>query len=264
MPFDIAAYLARIGLPEAPAPDAEGLFAVQRAHRLAIPFENLDIPLGRGISLDPAHLFDKLVLRRRGGYCFEQNNLFLSALHALGFEARPLLARVWLFAEDVPPKTHMLILVTIGGAEWIADTGFGGAYAPPMHLAEGDALGPDGAWHRLVHDPEFGWTLERRAGNEHDWSRQYSFTTAPIWPSDILLANHFTATHSDSRFTGNAIASIILPNGLAALTNRDYSRYSASGIERAEISSAKMLQLRLSLVFGIDLSSDEIAALNLF
>ncbi len=264
MPFDIAAYLARIGLTDAPAPDAEGLFAVQRAHRLAIPFENLDILLGRGISLDPAHLFDKLILRRRGGYCFEQNIIFLSALHALGFEARPLLARTWLFADDVPPKTHMLILVTIGGAEWIADAGFGGAYAPPMHLAEGDALGPDGAWHRLVRDPDFGWILERRTGNDSDWSRQYSFTAAKVWPSDIALANHFTATHPNSRFTGNMMASAILPNGLAALKNRDYTRYSASGIERSEISSAKMLQLRLSLVFGIDLSNEEIAALNLF
>lgn len=264
MPFDIAAYLARIGLPEPPAPDADGLFAVQRAHRLAIPFENLDIPLGRGISLDPEHLFDKLVLHRRGGYCFEQNGIFLSALHALGFEARPLLARVWLFAEDVPPKTHMLILVTLPSGEWIADAGFGGAYAAPMPLVEGEVLGPDGAWHRLIRDDAFGWVLERRGGDEGEWIRQYSFTTAPIWPSDIGLANHFTATQPGGRFTSNVVASIILPNGLAALTNRDYTRYSASGAERAEISSAKMLQLRLSLVFGIDLSSEEIAALNLF
>jgi N-hydroxyarylamine O-acetyltransferase len=264
MQFDIAAYLARIGLPESPALDGEGLFALQRAHRLAIPFENLDIPLGRGISLDPAHLFDKLVLRRRGGYCFEQNSVFLSALRALGFEARPLLARVWLFAEDVPPKTHMLLLVTQESGLWIADAGFGGAYAPPMPLAEGEVLGPDGAWHRLVRDDEFGWILERRAGDENEWSRQYSFTTAPVWPSDIGLANHFTATQPGGHFTSNVIASVILPNGLAALTNRNYTRYSASGAERAEIASAKMLQLRLSLVFGIDLSSDEIAALNLF
>ena len=91
--LDLPAYLARIALPAPPAPDAEGLAAVQRAHRLVIPFENLDIPLGRGISLDPDAVFDKLVTRGRGGYCFEQNQLFLRALHAMGFTARPLLAR---------------------------------------------------------------------------------------------------------------------------------------------------------------------------
>src|SRR3546814_2536084 len=87
----VEAYLRRIGLEQAPRPDQEGLMSVQRAHRWAIPFENFDIPLGRGISLDPAAVFDKLVVRRRGGYCFEQNQLFLRALLQLGFDARPLL-----------------------------------------------------------------------------------------------------------------------------------------------------------------------------
>ena len=79
-PIDLDAYLARIGLGLAPAPDAKGLEIVQRAHRLSIPFENLDVRLGRGISLDPGHVFEKLVVKRRGGYCFEQNQLFLRAL----------------------------------------------------------------------------------------------------------------------------------------------------------------------------------------
>lgn len=71
---------------------------MHRAHRLAVPFENLDIPLRRGIAIDSASVFGKLVMRRRGGYRFEQNSLFLRALHSLGFTARPLLARVWLMA----------------------------------------------------------------------------------------------------------------------------------------------------------------------
>src|SRR3546814_21153640 len=72
--MDVEAYLHRIGLEQAPRPDQEGLMSVQRAHRWAIPFENFDIPLGRGISLDPAAVFDKLVVRRRGGCCFEQRS----------------------------------------------------------------------------------------------------------------------------------------------------------------------------------------------
>lgn len=261
--FDLAAYFARIGLSETPAADVTGLVAVQRAHRLSIPFENLDIRLGRGISLDPERVFDKLVRHRRGGYCFEQNSLFLSALHALGFEARPLLARVWLFATDTPPKTHMINLVTIGGAEWIADAGFGGSYTPPMPLAEGEVQGPDGIHHRLSRDEPLGWMLERSTDGEH-WSRQYSFTTALVWPADFELANHYTSTMPGGVFTGNVIASAVLPNGFASLANRDYSRSSRKGEEKAEIASAKALQLRLSLVFGIDLTNEEIDALALF
>jgi N-hydroxyarylamine O-acetyltransferase len=262
--FDLAAYLGRIGVAELPPPDADGLVTIQRAHRLNIPFENLDILLGRGISLDPERVFDKLVRQRRGGYCFEQNGLFLAALHAAGFEARPLLARVWLFATETPPKTHMINLVTLDGEAWIADAGFGGSYTPPMRLAEHAVVGPDGIRHRLIRDDVLGWMLERSADEGETWAPQYSFTTALVWPSDIALSNHFVSTEPGGRFTSNAIASVVLPNGFASLINRDYSRSSAKGDEAAQIASPKALQLRLSLVFGIDLSNGEIEALGLF
>lgn len=238
--------------------------AIQRAHRLAIPFENFDVLLGRGVSLDPGAIFDKLVRRRRGGYCFEHNGLFLDALREAGFTARPLLARVWLFATETPPKTHMLNLVTIDGQEWIADAGFGGSYTPPMLLKEHEVIGGDGVRHRLVRDAELGWLLERSADGGERWARQYSFATAPVWPSDIALSNHFVSTEPGGRFTTGSMVSIILPNGFASLMDRDYSRTSATGEEKSRIASAKALQLRLSLVFGIDLSSPEIAQLGLF
>src|SRR3546814_16635827 len=121
--MDVEAYLRRIGLEQAPRPDQEGLMSVQRAHRWAIPFENFDIPLGRGISLDPAAVFDKLVVRRRGGYCFEQNQLFLRALLQLGFDARPLLARVWLMAEGSSEESRVgkevSVRVDVGGCRSI-------------------------------------------------------------------------------------------------------------------------------------------------
>lgn len=116
--FDLDAYLARVRLPLAPTPDADGLAMLQRAHRLAIAFENLDVALGRGVPIDSASVFAKLVGARRGGYCFQHGRLFLDALAALGFAARPLLARVWLGAggddhRAVPPTTHTLALVTL-------------------------------------------------------------------------------------------------------------------------------------------------------
>ena len=254
----------RAGMPlmTRPAPDIEGLGAVQRAHRLAIPFENLDIVLGRGISIDPADIFDKLVTRRRGGYCFEQNSLFLDALGALGFNARPLLARVWLGAEETPPRTHTFNLVTIDGTPWVADAGFGGSFTPPMPLAEGEATAPDGVRYRLSRDATHGWMLEREG--ETGWERQYSFTTDPVWPADLVMASHFSASLRGGRFTANVVASMVLPNGFASLMNRDYSRTSATGAERSEITSAKMLRLRLSLMFGIDLTAGEVAGLGLF
>jgi len=261
--MDLAAYLDRIALGEVPAADAAGLATVQRAHRLAVPFENIDIVLGRGISLDPDAVFDKIVTRRRGGFCFEQNQLFLRALGALGFEAHPLLARVWLAAaDDVPPRTHTLNLVTIDGTPWIADAGFGGGYIPPMPLTDQSEMAtPDGAWHRLVADVDHGWMLYRRADETADWQAQYSFTADRVWPSDLALSSHWTATSPESRFTAQPFVTIVLPRGFASLIGRRYHRTTVAEKTEGEV-NARVARLRLSLMFGIDLTAEEVAGLG--
>ena len=269
--FDLQAYLERIGLSEAPAPTVDGLKALHRAHRLAIPFENLDVALGRGISLNPDAVFTKLVTQRRGGYCFEQNQLFGRALAALGFTARPLLARVWLMAQDVPPTSHRLELVCIDGQDWIADAGFGGAFTPPMPLRVGEA-GPeqDGAHHRLRTDAEHGWMLERltagtpmdeRVSADGDWQAQYSFTLRDVHPADLELCNHWTSTRPGTRFTSLTIASKITPDGFVALTDGALSISTAVGNSRCEFDSPAAMHAVLTEHFGIDLPVDELARL---
>ncbi|TZG29073.1 arylamine N-acetyltransferase family protein [Sphingomonas montanisoli] len=272
-PIDIDAYLARIGLGLLPEADAAGLAAVQRQHRLSIPFENLDVRLGRGISLDPEHVFDKLVNRRRGGYCFEQNQLFLRALTALGFDARPLLARVWLMADGVPPKTHTLNLVTIDGMQWIADAGFGGSYSPPMPLIAGPEVeAPDGSRYRLSIHEDHGWFLERKGHPAltdgrtlvEDWQPQYSFTLDPVASIDLELSNHWTSTRPDTRFTTLSVVSLVLPSGFASLTDAHYTRRNGDQHVEAEIESATAYRLRLNFVFGIALDEVEVMGLGLF
>lgn len=272
--FDLDAYLARIRLKDAPAPDAEGLAALQRAHRLAIPFENLDIRLGRGIAIDSASVFAKLVTAKRGGYCFEQNQLFGDALAALGFIARPLLARVLLVASDAaPPLTHALSLVTIGGQDWIVDAGFGGSYSPPLPLIDGaEATAPDGACFRLRADAALGWLLEREGGNATTDGRgggagfqpQYSFALTTVEPADLAMANHWTSTRPGTRFLDLVVVSIVLPAGFASLTDRAYRRSTTSEDIAATIDDPRVYRLRLSMMFGIDLSAEEVAALGLF
>lgn len=273
MAFDLDLYLARIGLSEAPAPDAAGLALLQRAHRLAIPFENFDVLLGRGIAIDGAAVFAKLVQARRGGYCFEHNQLFGDALGACGFAHRPLLARVWLGMNAPPPRTHVLSLVTIDGQDWIADAGFGGSYAPPMPLADGaEADAPDGARFRLARDPLHGWMLTRDGpaittdgrGGGAGFHPQYSFDLAPVFPADLMLSNHWTSTAPDSRFRQRAIASMVLPHGFASLTDRAYKRRAGEAESAGDIDDPRVYRMRLSLMFGIDLAPEELAATGLF
>ncbi len=270
--FDLDAYLARIGLPARVTPDSEGLGRLQREHRLSIPFENLDVRLGRGIAIDSASVFAKLVTAKRGGYCFEQNRLFMDALTALGFAVRPLLARVWLGATETPPLTHTFSLVTIDGRDWIADPGFGGSHAPVMALADGwQVEASDGATFRLQAQDD-GWMLSRRGdpgstdgrGGGEGWQPQYSFDTRAVFDADLALSNHWSATSPASRFTGMTIASIVLPHGFAALTDRHYHRRAGDNTTRADITDPRVYRMRMSLMFGIDLTPEEVAGLELF
>ena len=125
--FDLAAYLNRIGNPPTSPLNRPTLSAIHRGHLHNIPFENLEIQMGGSIALDAEALQGKMVRRRRGGYCFEQNNLLLLALRAIGFEAGGREARVRQNSGGtVRPRTHMVLIVRCDDREWLADVGFGG------------------------------------------------------------------------------------------------------------------------------------------
>ena len=274
--FDLAAYLERIRLPAPPTLDAAGLVRLQHAHRLAIPFETLDIRLGRPIAIDGDSVFAKLVVARRGGFCFEHNRLFLDALAALGFMARPLLARVWLGVEETPPLTHTLSLVTLGGEAWIADPGFGASYAPPMPLVDGAAASaPDGARFRLSREGvsgDAGWMLWRDGdpattdgrGSGAGWQRQYGFTLAEVAEADLAMGAHWSATAPASRFVRHVVVSLVLPHGFASLIDRAYRRRAGADQTAGSIDDPRVYRMRLGLLFGLDLSAAEVAALGLF
>ena len=280
------AYLRRIGLSAMPAPDVAGLEAVQRAHRLSIGFENLDVMLGRPIRIEPASIRAKLVEGRpRGGYCFEHNALFGDMLAALGLANRPLLARVWLGMDwpgepgAMPALVHTLRLVTVAGGLWIADAGFGGAYVPPMPLTDGaQAHTPDGASHRLRQvgapgDATGVWLLERagpasatdgRARGHGDFQPQYSFDLGEVVPVDLELSNHWASTRAGTRFTSGCLASIVLEDGFASLNGRRLSLHAGGRGSAEEIADARAWRQVLAEVFRIELSVEEVARLGVF
>ena len=279
--MELARYLDRIGLSRPPECSAAGLAALQEAHRLAIGFENLDIPLGRGIRIDSASVFDKLVARGRGGYCFEQNRLYADALDALGIVVRPLLARVRMGnpANIDPPRTHVCLLAAVEGRFFLADAGFGGSNVPPIPLEDGArARTSDGAGHRLRRIGEAGsaageWLLERkgpatatdgRTGTDGQWQPQYTFDLTEVAPSDLEQANHWTATRPDTRFTTLHVASIPLIAGFASLTDRELTVHRDGATERRTIADASDYARTLRDVFRIAFSEEEAAALPLF
>lgn len=215
--FSADAYLERVGLPAAPPSTADGLEAVHRAQAYSIPFENFDILLGRGISLEPADVFAKLVGRKRGGYCFELNGLLRMALTAFGFTLRPLLARVHVSGTPTS-RSHLLLLVTLDGREWLADVGFGGpGLRAPIPFELNAVNTQDGQTFRLVERQPFGVMLQTRV--EADWQDLYSFDLGHVVPADIACGNHFTATHPSSFFTFTRVAALPTPEGRIALAD---------------------------------------------
>jgi N-hydroxyarylamine O-acetyltransferase len=218
-PADLTAYLARVGCTGALVPSHEALTALHEAHVGAIPFENLDILLGRPILLDPQALQAKLVRSRRGGYCFEQNSLFQAALQALGFRVTPLAARVRAGASVVRPRTHMLLRVELAEGPFLADVGFGGeGPIHPLPFQEGPETWVADSGYRLRREEET-WVLE--ANLTGDWTDLYAFSLEPQHPVDFEMANHFTSTHPSSHFRQTLTAQRSWPRRRAILRNRD-------------------------------------------
>jgi N-hydroxyarylamine O-acetyltransferase len=193
----LTAYLARIGVRCTRHPDLATLRAIHFAHVSTIPFENLDILLGRGIHLDREALQAKLVARRRGGYCFEHNTLLLAVLRELGFDARAVEARVRTGEAKIRPRTHMALVVRVEGSEWLVDAGFGGEGPSAPVPRSGDVTTQEGFDFRLTREGD-AWVLQARAVDA--WLDQYAFVDGDVHPVDVEVSNWFTSTHPSSPF----------------------------------------------------------------
>ena len=206
--IDLDAYFERIRYTGRPAPNLATLRNIQLRHAMSIPFENLDVLLGRPIQLDLDSLQKKQIREKRGGYCFEQNALLAAALDTLGFDVTTLSARVrWKAPEDlITPRTHMLLLVKLAEGPFIVDVGFGGLTpTTPLALEDLEAQPTTLEDFRLRRDGESGYDLQARIGPQ--WRNVYRFTTERNFPADYKLANWFVSTHPESPFTTNLIAS---------------------------------------------------------
>ncbi len=253
-PLDLDAYFARSGYAGARAATLATLHAIVAAQAQAIPFENLDVLLGRGINLDLGAIEEKLIRQRRGGYCFEQNTLLLAVLTTLGFEARPISARVrWQRPRDfTPPRTHVFLRVELDGASWLADVGLGS-----MSLTAAIRLDESGAEQSTPHEPRRivrdGPRLFHQARLGTEWHDVCEFTLEEMPPIDRELANWFTSAHPQSHFRNRLLAARALPGGQRlTLLNHELTRRAADGrAETRRIATPDELLAVLAENFGL-------------
>lgn len=202
---DVGAYLDRVGHPRTAA-SAEALRSLHEAHVRAIPFENVDVVLGahRGLGLEA--ITDKLVRRRRGGYCYEHALLFAAVAERLGFEVTRLISRVQPHRSG--PRTHMALKVRADSADYLVDVGFGAGLLTPMPLRDGVVVDQAGWKHRLTRDGRY-WTLAKQT--EQGWEPQHQFDEQPQRPIDYEVAHHYVSTHPGSPFTHQLVVMRLEP-----------------------------------------------------
>jgi N-hydroxyarylamine O-acetyltransferase len=235
MMVDVGAYLDRIGFQGKPVPDAETLRGLHRAHLLAVPFENLDIHLGRRIVLDVAALQRKVVGERRGGFCYELNGAFSMLLAAIGFEVSLLEARVRKSDGSGfgPPFDHLLLRVRCPGGpgEWLADVGFGDCFLEPLRLAVGpEQADPTGSYR--IERADGGLELLRRSAEGGSWDAEHRFGTYAHELASFQAMCRYHQTSPRSPFTQRRVCSLATPTG--RLTLRDDRLIVSDADQRSE------------------------------
>jgi len=250
---DLVAYFGRIGYDGSAKPDLVTLNALAAAHVQSIPFENLDVLAGRNISLELNALMQKLVHSGRGGYCFENNGLFLAVLERLGYRVWSLSARVRLQRPrtQIPPRTHQFNVVDLEGKRWLVDVGIGGVSLACAILLKTNIE------QVTPHEPR-RITCENgvyfhQVRFENGWNDVCEFTGEEMPPIDRELSNWYTSTHPKSHFKDRLMVARAAPDGVRlSIDNNQFTRRKAGQTATVEpiLSPEQLLQV-LEKHFGV-------------
>jgi len=249
MMIDLAAYAERIGFAGELRASAECLRELHLAHATHVPFENIEVLMRRPMQLDIESLWRKLVVERRGGYCFEQNSLFAAVLEKVGFTVRRLAARVRMGAAGVRPRTHMLLMVEADGRQWLCDVGFGGdALMCPVAWVPGETSAQF-AWKYRIIEEAPGYVLQTWRGD--GWVDLYGFTMEEQFAIDYEMANFYTSTHPDSFFRKQLMVHLPGPEVRVTLVNRRLIERRPEGASEVVLADNAAVLEALTARFGL-------------
>ncbi|MGE8500349.1 MAG: arylamine N-acetyltransferase family protein [Pseudomonas sp.] len=250
--LDLPTYLARLGYRSAPPPTLETLRELQQRHCAEFVFETLSTLLHVPISVEASDVQDKLLKQGRGGYCFELNGQFLRLLQALGYDARGLTGRVVMNQTQgpLPARTHMLVLVTLDGARYITDVGFGGMVptGPLLLDSEAEQATPHELYRLSLVDGSY--TLSAKVGDE--WRAMYLFDMQPPAEIDYVVGNWYVCTHPDSPFLGQLLVARTGDRQRTTLHNGSFATHHVGErSQRVQLRDVDEVLAVLHEVFGI-------------
>jgi len=247
-------YLKRLNV-ESRIPSIDLLREIQQKHVAEFTFNNISVLLGKEISLDIADIYDKIVDKSFGGYCFEHNRLMHDVLDYLGFDVRLLVARVVNNMDIDAPRTHRVTLLDFEGIQYLVDVGFGpkGSRAPIK--INGELSVQNGNGYRIRTNKNQDFQLELLAGG--DPFVLYEFNLNRYTESDCLIGNFYSYKHPKAVFVNNLVVSKLLPEITLSLRNRTYYKIDINGTESMEILDDIQLQQIIREEFDITLSDDD-------
>ncbi len=223
--FNLTDYCQRIGFVGALRADIETVQALMQHQLRSVPFENLDVLAGKPISLDPADIVAKIIGQRRGGYCYEVNGVFAMALQALGIAYQFVAARP-MFYSVKRPRTHMALLVTLDGVEWLCDLGFGSyGIRAPLRLDVLETPVMQG-YDTFMLSEESG-DIVLKAQVEGVWAKQYGFNRCAVEWIDFAPANWLNSTHPDAVFTQKPLIVVFTADGRNILFGDSFKQVEA-------------------------------------
>jgi N-hydroxyarylamine O-acetyltransferase len=243
---DLDMALGRIGLrrEEVASLSAENLRKLMNAYALSVPFENLDIyDYKRQIDFCLSHLFEKIVINRRGGYCYEMNSFFMGILEALGYSCAAASARILAGRTVITPVAHRTTIVTLENQRYLCDVGFGGAGAPEGPVSfEGGVQEIAGGFFsiRRQEGEVFGDMALVRHTPEGE-SDFYMFYTRPHSPLEFIALNHAMYTNPAAMFSLNRVVRLRTPEGAKVIDNKIFRQIINGQVIEEEIATGKRL-----------------------
>jgi len=255
---DLDAYFNRIQWGGDTRPTYDTLAQLLRAHMRHIPFENLDVLLGRGIRVDLEGIQRKLVHARRGGYCFEQATLFAAVLEQLGFQPVRHSSRVIILTPRTEaPRTHMFLTVPLPEGNFVVDPGLGGlAPRVPVPLVDGESASIDGETHWMVRDAD-RWMLRAQMNRDDTPVNAWVTSMEQDYPIDFEMGNHFTSTYPASPFMNRILMRALTDDGRVTVMNRDATIWRGDTPHKFVLEDRRALRGLLAEYFGIDLPEVE-------
>jgi N-hydroxyarylamine O-acetyltransferase len=248
--MDVSAYLNRIAYQGPLAVSPATLRDLHRAHMLSVPFENLDIPLGRKIVCHEESILDKIVNRRRGGFCYEANGAFAALLRELGFKVTMLSARVPREdGSECPDFDHLALRVDLE-EPWLSDVGFGDSFLEPLRLKPGLEQTQGRRKFRILEEDNSSLRVEMAEPGE-PWKREYSFTLTPRKFADFADMCAYHQTSAESPFTRRRVCSIATKHGRITLADSKLIITRDGRKEESSITSEKQWHASLKRHFGI-------------